>query len=49
MHGLVIPASLIWNGTGFVTVQSVITTAEAALAADGLTLSGDVNRAAQQA
>ncbi len=49
LHGLVSPAANVWDGTLFRTVASVIAAAEAALTADGLTPSGDPNRASQDA
>ena len=48
-NGLVTSTALVWNGTSFVTIQSVVNAANAALGTDGLTPSGDSNRATQAA
>jgi hypothetical protein len=47
--GNVNPEALVWNGSAFVSIQSVLDAAETALAADGSTPDGDPNRAAQEA
>lgn len=43
------PGTGVANAAGFATVNAVITAANTALGADGLTLSGDANRALQEA
>jgi hypothetical protein len=47
--GNVNPSALVWNGSAFVSIQSVLDATEAALVADGLTPDGDPNRASQEA
>lgn len=47
--GFVDASSFVWNGSAFVTIQSVMDDANAALGADGHTPSGDPNRSTQEA
>jgi hypothetical protein len=47
--GKVNPSALVWNGSAFVSISSVLADAETALATDGSTPSGDPNRASQEA
>ncbi len=46
--GYVAGASTVWTGSTFITVNDLMTAANSALGADGLTLAGDPNRSIQE-
>jgi hypothetical protein len=47
--GFVSGSALVWNGSAFVTIQSVLDATETALANDGFTPTGDPNRVSREA